>query len=601
VTARRVICVLLAVLAATGATAAASGKTPHSRNIKIAAGTAVVPRPPACARRDAFYVHARRRPGFELRRLTVYVNRKRVRRVSGNALRHRIRVPAAHRRMRLAVAVRARRHGRPVVLRGHRWYRSCVPSPVRGTLPRCSAAGRARGDWPLYGRDLSGDRYQSRERSLTPSRAAGLRRAFVFATGAAGLSGTFESAPAEANGCIYIGSSTGWVVSLNAATGKVVWKRKLPVGAPGLLGTGVVNSPAVYRGAVLVNVSQASAPYTAALDQRTGRLLWKTVIDKREGAYNDASPVPYRGVVLSGFNGDESYDTARGGYTLLDARTGRVLRHVYTVPDADYRKGYNGGAVWATAAVDTATGHAYAGTGNPQGPNQHAHTNAILKIDVKRGRRSFGRIVQSYSGRPDAKFPIEALPSCQASQGQIIYAVSAACTHEDVDFGASPQLFRDASGRRVVGELQKAGIYHAVHTAAMKRAWTTKVGDPAVITNGDTAATDGKRIFVEGTPPGVMWALDAGTGSAVWQAPVGDQIHFQPVTLAAGVVYTVDSTGNLLAWDARDGTEVLRRPMRIDTGQPPPRQPNATSVGVSVARGTVFATWDEFVVAYRVP
>ena len=557
-------------------------------------------------KRAPFTLRLRGSEADPLTSASVYVNGRRVAKPGRRQLRHRFTVPGLPRAGRFQLRVVASTDsGRR--LSAQRTYRVCPPPlPVR--MPGCADthASAARGDWTTYGQDLSGHRFQSAEHALTPAVVPALTPAFVFRVAAQGMDGSFQATPIESNGCVYMGTSTGWAFAINADSGKLVWKRKLPVGAPGLLGTGIVGSPAVDHGRVFVAVSQSDTPYGAALDQRTGKLLWKTTLVKQTGAYNDASPVVARGMVFVGFNGDEEKPTARGGFTVLDARTGGLLVRTYTVPDDAFKNGYNGGSIWATAAIDTRGRYAYVGTGNPQGPSQYKYTNAILKIDLDRSRHTFGRIVDYYAGTPDAAFPIEHLPTCQASRGQIIYVVSVACTHEDVDFGASPQLFRDASGRQIVGELQKSGIYHAAYTSTMKRAWTTKVGDPAVITNGGTGASDGKRVYAEGTPVGTMFALDRSTGGAMWQAPVGDPIHFQATTAAAGVVYTVDGFGNLRAWDAATGASLLTRSMVADTGDTGGGGNNGgagsdTSASVSVARGRVFAATGGDIIAYRAP
>ena len=192
------------------------------------------------------------------------------------------------------------------------------------------------------------------------------------------------------------------------------------------------------------------------------------------------------------------------------------------------------------------------------------------------------------------------------------YLGTVLCQHQDVDFGGSPQLF-EVGGRQVVGELQKSGVYHVAYTDDMKSAWKATVGAPAVITNGDTGATDGKRVYVVGTPPGQMMALDARDGAMAWASPIGDQIHFQAVTYANGVVYTVDSAGNFRAWAAADGTALVTRPLGGDTG--PGGEPSYTggssttgspgasdtSASVSVARGGVYVAAARNVLLFRLP
>src|SRR5439155_436194 len=75
------------------------------------------------------------------------------------------------------------------------------------------------------------------------------------------------------------------------------------------------------------------------------------------------------------------------------------------------------------------------------------------------------------------------------------------CGDVDLDFGANPNLFTDARGRTLVGVGQKSGIFHAIDTTTMQRAWTVPVGPPSSVGGvvGSTALPDG---FVIAFRPG---------------------------------------------------------------------------------------------------
>src|SRR5207248_4341610 len=80
-------------------------------------------------------------------------------------------------------------------------------------------------------------------------------------------------------------------------------------------------------------------------------------------------------------------------------RPGEVVRKLWSIPARDWSKGYAGGAQWGTASVDPRTGYAYEGTGNPFNyDSEHHNTNAILKLDLDRNRRTFGQVVGVYKG-----------------------------------------------------------------------------------------------------------------------------------------------------------------------------------------------------------
>lgn len=73
---------------------------------------------------------------------------------------------------------------------------------------------------------------------------------------------------------------------------------------------------------------------------------------------------------------------------------------VHTVPRRQVEDGFGGGSIWSTA-VDTKTGYAFAGTGQPTNPNRvHERINAILKIDLNRRTEAQLRFVRL--GEPKA-------------------------------------------------------------------------------------------------------------------------------------------------------------------------------------------------------
>jgi outer membrane protein assembly factor BamB len=163
------------------------------------------------------------------------------------------------------------------------------------------------------------------------------------------------------------------------------------------------------------------------------------------------------------------------------------------------------------------------------------------------------------------------------------------CGQIDLDFGASPTLFRNSEGKLVVAALQKSGVVHAAYADTMEKAWSTVVGAPCAACNVSSTAWDGKdTIFVAGSPGSMMFGLDADTGSYKWAAPIGDGTHYQPVSYANGVVYTVDTSGRLDTFDAALGAPAFSRPMSADVGD----TCTALSGGVAIAANHVFATCD---------
>jgi hypothetical protein len=257
--------------------------------------------------------------------------------------------------------------------------------------------------------------------------------------------------------------------------------------------------------------------------------------------------------------------------------------------------------------VDTKNGYAYVGTGNPSSKKiEHAFSNAIVKYDIDPARATFGTVVASLKGNVDQydqtlRDAVE--PSCDAlgedPNLQLIVGDSAPCLQLDLDFGAPPNLFTDANGRTLIGDLQKSGVYHVADATTMDRAWSAVVGVSCAACNAAATAWDRNgSLYGVSSPGDAMVSLTTG-GAYRWVTPVADGTHYQSTTSAGGAVFTIDNYGSLLAFDAATGLPLLHRPIAADLA--PGTEPPAalSSSGVAVASGTVFAAAGNAVVAYR--
>ena len=470
--------------------------------------------------------------------------------------------------------------------------------PPKQPEAKCAAPAPG-GEWRTFGQDLRNTRAQPEEKAIDASNALELEPSFIFDTGSQG-SGVVQSTPIIADGCVFFGSTTGWVFALNAQTGEPVWKTQLSVGNPGLLCTGVVGSTPVADGRVFAIVSESGSPYVVALDQRTGKVLWKSVMDTTPQVYNCGSPVVFDGLVITPFTGDQTGPANRGGYTIFDARTGKELAKSYTIPDKDFNEGYKGGGLWTTAAVDAETKYAYAGTANPDaGTPEHERTNSIIKFDVDRKRKTFGQIVDSYKGNPDRY--AEGLPAapfpCDPDHRLSPYIRSVLCAQMDLDFGSSVNILDGPGGRKRVSAIQKSGVLHVADASTMDRVWTSTIGPPVFYGNGSTAASDGKSLYVGSSPPGAMFGVDASNGRPRWAMPIADVIHYQDVTYANGLVFNNDAKGHLHIFRADTGLLAGHRWIGGDTGKPIYAEEGNGST--AVARNTLYVAASNFVVAYR--
>ncbi|HEX8742336.1 MAG TPA: PQQ-binding-like beta-propeller repeat protein [Thermoleophilaceae bacterium] len=506
-------------------------------------------------------------------------------------------------------------------------------------LPGCADSDVPGGEWRAFGHDASNTRVQPREKSISPADVALLTPAWTFTGPKEGVEGDFTGTPIVADGCVYAATNRGWAIALNADTGKLVWKTKFPDGGTANNSVGVADRqcgttvtykkkvvkrrvkgkmrrkvkrvkvtkpkfcPTIFVGATRTRPNErgVKGPYAFAMDQASGKVAWFTPpLDTQPGADLYGSPVIFDGVLLHGISGgsaelgDEADRYAfQGSMTFIDTAAGDLLKKTYTVhPPKQPEDDLAGAGIWSTPAVDPARKVAYAGTANPFRPQgEPKNANSVVKFDLDRKSKSFGEIVGHYKGLVDEYAPgFSQLPCYDIPGNPPPYYPQGIgqCGDLDLDFGASPNLWKGPDGRTMVGAGQKSGVYHAIDATTMKGEWTQIVGPPSAVGGivGSTA-NDGASVFGPVTVPGHLWSLAADSGAHRWFAPVGDGAHWgNPVSVANGVVYTLDLQGNLDAYDARNGALLVKRPLGIGGTKSPQ---SLSWGGVAIARNTIYA------------
>ena len=484
----------------------------------------------------------------------------------------------------------------------------------------CATQNVGGGEWPSYGHDYANTREQPREKVISPGDALSLAPVWTFSTTEdGGGEGDITGTPVVAGGCAYAATTEGWVFAMNADSGRLAWKRKLPYGG-GVNGSVLVQGKRVYVGASRLTRPEGGCrkgdpcvgPYAVALDRRSGKVAWATKsLDEQPGSDVYGSPVVFERTMLLGVSGgsaelgDEADRYAfQGAMLFIDVRRGRTLEKTWTIhPPMQPDDEFAGAGIWTTPAVDAEGEVAFAGTANPFKPQaEHEHANAVLKYDVDRRSKTFGQIVGSYKGNVDEYFPgLSSLPCYDVPGNAPPYYPQGigSCGDIDLDFGAAPNLIEGEDGRKLVGNGQKSGVYHVFDAETMEPVWTQIVGPPTQVGGivGSTA-WDGENVYGPITVPGYLWSL-GGSGSFRWAGPIGDGVHWgNPVAVANGVVYTTDFAGFLDAYDARTGVLLGKHPL-VKGGAAP------SWAGVSVARHTVYAavgirgTSEGHVVAFR--
>lgn len=226
---------------------------------------------------------------------------------------------------------------------------------------RLLGAQKERGNWMLYGRDYSNQRFSP----LAQIDASTVKKLAPRWMWQSGVSSTFQATPIVVDGVMYVSLPFNHVAALDARTGRELWryehKRRTQKMCCGPANRGV----AVAYGKVFTGTVDARL---IALDQKSGKVVWDTPLVEEldvpteqtsqlseddplrqrrvtgaTGVGANMAPVVYRGKVIIGITGV--------GYGLhLDAgRPGAPLGAVVGIAGQSQRAGYY-------AAFDAATG-----------------------------------------------------------------------------------------------------------------------------------------------------------------------------------------------------------------------------------------------------
>ncbi len=250
-------------------------------------------------------------------------------------------------------------------------------------------------DWLLYGRNHKAWRFSPLTR-IDKGNVKELNPVWTLGTG---LYDAFETSPVVAGGVMYFTTPWNHVFAVNAATGERYWRYAYPLPHGLSLCCGAVNHGAgIGSGKVVFAALDASL---AALDAKTGRPVWRTVMaDYRQGYSAAQAPQIIGKKVIVGISGGEF--GIRGFIDAYDIDSGKRLWRFRTIPgpgeqgnetwEKDSWK-TGGGAAALTCAYDARTDTIFAGIGGP-GPvlkgedrkGSNLYTDCIVALDAGDGR-----------------------------------------------------------------------------------------------------------------------------------------------------------------------------------------------------------------------
>jgi alcohol dehydrogenase (cytochrome c) len=231
-------------------------------------------------------------------------------------------------------------------------------------------AGR---EWRTVGGTLFNERYSTLNQ-INTSNVGRLTAAWmVHLHSGIGSQYSLEGTPVVQNGVMYLPSGNDDTFAFNAATGKLLWEYRSHMNPKITTICCGWDNRGVAVGQGLVFLGQLDGSFVA-LNQHTGKLVWKTQVARWQDGYTITSaPTYYNGVVYIGLAGGEY--GVRGRLTALDAQTGKTLWRFYTTAGPGDVGGntwpahsnaylHGGATLWNAPAIDPKLGLLYFSTGN---------------------------------------------------------------------------------------------------------------------------------------------------------------------------------------------------------------------------------------------
>jgi len=195
----------------------------------------------------------------------------------------------------------------------------------------------------------------------------------------------------------------------------------------------IVGAALVDGSSVVFLVDEFTAPYAIALKRSTGAVMWKSApfapplssSAAQAGSYTNSSPVLANGFIAAGYSAPEGDPTATGGFALINAKTGAVVRSTPTIPPAAQAEGYSGGGLWSTPAYDPTTKYLYWGARQPEQQGKAVPHNRRDREDRREPlTATFGQIVASYEGNVDQYTTtlqeLSHSPACEATANEAV-------------------------------------------------------------------------------------------------------------------------------------------------------------------------------------
>ena len=462
--------------------------------------------------------------------------------------------------------------------------------PSQSTLTEAERSG----DWLLHNHDYAGTRF-SPLADITPANASRLSPSCMFQMGERD---NFQTMPVVHRGVMYV-TTMNSTLALDAATCRAKWQHTWePKDAPGWQRNRGI---AIKDGRV---VRATPDGYLLSLNAETGALLWARQVAKPgDGETFTMAPLVFEDLVLIGPAGSEN--NLQGWVGAFRLSDGNPVWRFNTVPkpgEPGHETWKNprgipvgGGAVWTQFSLDAATGDLHVAVTNPspdlpihlrQGAN--LYTNSIVTLDVRTGKLRWHRQLiandshdwdvthasplysATIQGKPRRVVATAGkdgmLRGIDRDSRELVYE-TAITTRENADVPVGLSPVRACPG--VLGGVEWNGPAYNPNTNML---YVPAVDWCTTFTAFEQVRHIPGKLYMGGTTQmdspaqaqGWITAVDASTGEVKWRHRSPRPVVAAVTSTAGNVLFSGELTGDFVALDARTG-EVL---YRFNTGGP---------------------------------
>lgn len=305
----------------------------------------------------------------------------------------------------------------------------------------------------------------------------------------------------------YSATGTRHVLALDAATGCAKWAFKSPTRLRSSLSYGSLGD----NGAKALLYGDAEG-FAYALDALTGEQLWRADVRSHgRGVRLTGGLVLHEDLVLvpvsaSGVSqgGNPNFECCigHGEIVALDAATGSVRWVYHTMPEAEYTgavnsigvklRGPSGAPIWTTPTVDAKRQRVYVTTGENTSHPATVTSDAVIALDLNSGEELWvfqalpHDVWNTACGR-------EPGPNCPNQAPSVL---------ADKDFGGSAILIQREEGDILLAG-QKTGDLWALDAESGSLLWNQRIGSGTALGGNHWGiSSDGNRVFHPINDPG---------------------------------------------------------------------------------------------------